>query len=281
MSNDSIGKTFTVAILLCLVCSVVVSGAAVMLKPKQQENKLLDKQKNILSAAGLLDANQDVASQFSKVEKRVVNIETGQYVDSSFDVEKFDQRKAKKDPKQSIQLDSSIDIASLKRRSKYAEVYLVNNDEGHLDTIILPVSGYGLWSTLYGFIALKSDLNTVAGLAFYDHAETPGLGGEVDNPKWKAQWLDKKIFNDEGEVVAKLKKGGVNPDVEFEKLHFVDGLSGATLTSNGVNNLIHFWLGEHGFGPYLDSLSTQLANVPVKEAVESNSADSNNATIDL
>lgn len=259
MSNDSIGKTFTVAILLCLVCSIVVSGAAVMLKPMQQENKLVDKQKNILLAAGLLVPGQDISSQFAKIEKRVVNIETGQYVDTNFDVAKFDQRKAKQDPKQNIEIDPKIDTAHLKHRSKYAEVYLVNNSEGHLDTIILPVSGYGLWSTLYGFIALKSDLNTVAGLAFYDHHETPGLGGEVDNPKWKAQWPGKKIFNEQGEVVAKLKKGGVNPDVEFEQKHFVDGLSGATLTSNGVNNLIHFWLGENGFGPYLDFLSTQIS----------------------
>ena len=270
MSNDSIGKTLTVAILLCLVCSIIVSGAAVILKPLQQENKLLDKQKNILSAAGLLNPEQDIASQFSRIEKRVVDIESGQYVSEGLDVDTYDQRKAKKDPSQNVTINAAIDIASLKRRAKYAEVYLVNDSEGNLETLILPVSGYGLWSTLYGFMALEKDLNTVAGLAFYDHAETPGLGGEVDNPKWKAQWLGKKIFNDSGEVVAKLKKGGVNPAVQFEKTHYVDGLSGATLTSNGVNNLITFWLGENGFGPFIDSLSVSVSVPAQSEQPEMN-----------
>jgi len=255
MSNDSIGKTLSVAILLCLVCSIIVSGAAVMLKPLQQENKLLDKQQNILKAAGLYDENQSTSEQFSKITKQVINIETGEYAPADFDVATYDQRKAKKDPSQSVAIDPTRDIASLKRRAKYAEIYVVNNDQGQLETLILPVSGYGLWSTLYGFIALENDLNTVAGLAFYDHAETPGLGGEVDNPKWKAQWLGKQIFNAQGQVVAKLKKGGVNPAIALEKRHYVDGLSGATLTSNGVSNLIAYWLGDNGFAPLLKNMA--------------------------
>jgi Na+-transporting NADH:ubiquinone oxidoreductase subunit C len=272
MSNDSIGKTLTVAVLLCLVCSIIVSGAAVVLKPMQQQNKLLDKQKNILLAAGLLEEDKDISSQFSKVEKRVVNIETGEYVNAgeaetaeSFDIATYDQREAKKDPAQNLILDASVDIAGLKRRAKYAEVYLVNDAQGGLQTLILPVSGYGLWSTMYGFIALENDLNTVAGLAFYDHGETPGLGGEIDNPKWKAQWLGKKIYGEDGSVKAKLKKGGVDPSVSFEKTHYVDGLSGATLTSNGVTNLIQFWMGSDGFEPYLENLAVAVLDNQPKE----------------
>ncbi len=255
MSNDSIGKTLTVALLLCLVCSVVVSGAAVFLKPLQQQNKLADKQKNILLAAGLYQEGKGISEQFERIEKRVVDIRSGEYAGSDIDVATYDQRKAKKDPEMSEVIPGDLDIASLKRRAKYAEIYVVNNDQGELETIILPISGYGLWSTLYGFIALKSDFNTVAGLAFYDHGETPGLGGEVDNPNWKAQWLGKEIYNEEGVVMAKLKKGGVDPSVELEKRHYVDGLSGATLTGNGVSNLVNYWLGNEGFGPFLDKLA--------------------------
>ncbi len=250
MSNDSMGKTLLVAILLCLACSIVVSSAAVIFKPLQQANKMLDKQKNILLAAGLYDENADVSEQFALIEKRIVNIETGEYV-TDIDIDAYDQRKAQKDSKASAMIPSDEDIASLKRRANYAEIYWVSGGNGHLKTIILPISGYGLWSTLHGFIALESDLNTVAGLAFYDHMETPGLGGEVDNPKWKAQWPGKKIFDEQGNVVAKLKKGSVNSEIAHEKTHYVDGLSGATLTSNGVNNLLLYWLGENGFGPYL------------------------------
>jgi len=268
MSNDSIGKTLVVAILLCLVCSVIVSTAAVYLKPVQQQNKLLDKQKNILAAAGLLDANKSVAEQFSKIEKRVVDIKTGNYVDGEVDVANYDQRKAKKDPKQNFSIPADIDIAGLKKRAKYAEVYLVKDEEGRLKTLILPVSGYGLWSTLYGFIALENDLNTVAGLTFYDHGETPGLGGEVDNPKWKSQWPGKQIFAEDGHVEAGLKKGGVNPAVEREQTHYVDALSGATLTSNGVTNLVRFWLGPNGFLPYLENMASDSELLGLSEGQE-------------
>lgn len=284
MSNDSISKTLLVAVLLCLVCSIVVSGAAVYLKPEQQKNKLLDKQKNILLAAGMLQPGQKVAEQFAKIEKRLVNIDTGEYVTEGVDIDSYDQRKAKKDPKMSQRIDAEIDIADLKRRANYAEVYLVNDEQGNLKTLILPISGYGLWSTLYGFVALENDLNTVVGLAFYDHGETPGLGGEVDNPKWKAQWPGKQIYGDadaatgatySSPVKAQLKKGGIDPNNETDKRYYVDALSGATLTSEGINNLIRFWLGPNGFQPYLEKLAANILaqngnsqSVLQKESVE-------------
>src|SRR5690606_8511703 len=125
---------------------------------------------------------------------RIVDLDTGEYVEPEIVGRKealaYDQRKAAKDPKLSSALPGDIDIASIKRRVKYAKVYLVQN-EGELEKIILPVSGYGLWSTLHGFIALEKDANTIVGLGFYEHAETPGLGGEVDNPRWKAVWQGK------------------------------------------------------------------------------------------
>ncbi len=281
MSNDSMSKTLIVAILLCLVCSIVVSGAAVYLKPEQQKNKLLDKQKNILLAAGMLQPGQKVADQFKKVEKRLVNIETGEYVSEGVDIASYDQRKAKKDPKTSVRLDAEIDIAGLKRRASYAEVYLVNDDQGNLKTLILPISGYGLWSTLYGFVALESDLNTVAGLAFYDHGETPGLGGEVDNPKWKAQWPGKQIYGDDGAVKAQLKKGGIDPNNETDKQYYVDALSGATLTSNGVNHLIQFWLGPNGFQPYLEKLAANILAENVSQQAPEDESEQAAAEVEM
>ncbi|MOA31350.1 Na(+)-translocating NADH-quinone reductase subunit C [compost metagenome] len=114
--------------------------------------------------------------------------------------------------------------------------------------------GYGLWSTLYGFLALKGDLNTVVGLGFYQHGETPGLGGEVDNPKWKALWNGKSLFDEQGQLAIQIIKGSVDAQSPNAS-HQVDGLAGATLTSKGVHNLLHFWLGENGFGPFLAKLN--------------------------
>lgn len=248
-SNDSIKKTLTVALLLCIVCSVIVSGAAVMFKAQQQENKDLDRKSNILAAAGLLEPGKSIDELYEQITPRVVNLNTGEYTDA-VNAETYDQLRAAKDPEMSKALSNSEDIAGIKRREKYATVYLVEK-EGELERIILPVRGYGLWSTLYGFLALEADANTVIGLGFYQHAETPGLGGEVDNPKWKAIWPGKEVYEDGTmDPAIQLIKGSVDASTPNAE-HKVDGLSGATLTSRGVTNLVQFWLGDEGFGPYL------------------------------
>lgn len=249
-SNDGIGKILGVALALCIVCSVIVSTAAVVLKPAQEANKSLDRKRNILQAAGMLEEGRSVEEQFAVVEERFVNLQSGEFTDSV--AAGYDQRAAAKDPATSRDVPSDEDIAKVGRQASVAQVYLVRGDSGDYEKIILPVHGYGLWSTLYGFLALESDGNTVAGLGFYDHGETPGLGGEVDNPRWKALWPGKKVYRD-GEVELGLKKGAVDPtssDADWN----VDGLSGATLTSRGVTNLIDFWLGDNGFAPFLANL---------------------------
>lgn len=249
--NDSTSKTLIVAVVLCLVCSIVVSSAAVILKPLQLENKGIDKQKNILQVANLLTEDADVKALFDKyVEARVVDLATGEYAD--MDAADYDQRKAARDPAQNVVLNKKQDIASIKTRARYATVYLIKED-AKTSYYILPVHGYGLWSTLYGFIALKGDLNTVYGLSFYEHAETPGLGGEVDNRAWKASWRDKQVFDQEGDVRLQVIKGKVD-SARGGAEHQIDGLAGATLTSRGVSNLLKYWMSEQGFGPYLDNL---------------------------
>jgi len=252
-NKEGLGRVLTVALALCVVCSVVVSTAAVVLKPQQEINKTRDLKRNILMAAGLYDPAESVEKQFERVTTRVIDVDSGQYVDD-VDPSSFDQRAAAKDPATSTRLDSTEDVAGIMRRSNRALVYLMEDDQGALDKVILPIHGYGLWSTLYGFIALEADGNTIAGLGFYEHGETPGLGGEVDNPRWKALWPGKKAYRD-GDVAISVIKGSVNPESPRADWQ-VDGLSGATLTSKGVHNLVQFWLGEDGFAPYLDNLRT-------------------------
>jgi len=240
-NNDTIKKTLTVALLLCIVCSVVVSTASVLLKPAQIANKQLDFKRNILLAAGLLDEDKNIDEQFELIETRIVDLQTGKK-----------KKKAVKDPQLSDVLSSKDDIAGLSRREKYAKVYLVNDDSG-LQTVVLPVSGYGLWGTLYGFLAVESDMNTVVGLGYYDHKETPGLGAEVDNPRWKSLWQGKKLYSRNGDVAISVIKGSVAPGSAGAE-HKIDGLSGATLTSVGVDNMMKFWLGSNGYGPFLKNL---------------------------
>lgn len=253
--KESTARTLLVALLVCLVCSVFVAGAAIALKPTQVDNRLLDKQRSILAIAGLGApgmSGAEVKALFNeRISARIVNLDSGTFSDAQ-NPTTFDPLKAAKDPALSEALSGPEDIASIKRRERFTTVYLVEQD-GKLETVILPVRGYGLWSTLHGFMALKGDLNTVAGFGFYQHAETPGLGGEVDNPKWKGLWPGKTLFDEQGDLAIQIIKGNVDAQSP-QANHQVDGLAGATLTSNGVNNLLHFWLGKNGFAQFLANL---------------------------
>ncbi len=253
MARESVSKTFVVAIVLAAACSLLVSGAAIGLRSMQEANKVRDRKKNILIVAGLYDAKAAVEKSFQQIEPRVVDLATGEYAaEDQFDPETFDQRAAAKDPNLSVTIPSEKDLAGIGRREKYSLVYLVKKDD-KLDQVILPVDGKGLWSTLYGFLALDGDLNTVKGITFYEHAETPGLGGEIDNPTWKAKWAGKKVYDDKGGVQLVVVKGVADESSP----HQVDGLSGATLTANGVTNLVQYWLGDDGFKKLLERLKSQ------------------------
>ena len=253
MSERSTGYVFGFAAGVCLACAVVVSASVVVLKERQEKNKVLDKQKKVLSVAGLIDEGEapeasTVASLFEeRIEARVVHLEDGSYV-PDIEATTYDQRSAAKDPATSEKAPDNP--AKVARIPNNALVFHVMKDDV-VDKIILPIEGKGLWSTLYGFIALERDTTTIAGITFYEHGETPGLGGEVDNPVWKGLWKGRKAFGEDWNPQIEVVKGSAGSPSEAP--HKVDGLSGATLTSRGVTYLVQFWLGENGFGPYLEN----------------------------
>ena len=272
--KDSISRTLFVAAALCVVCSVVVSAAAVALRPTQQIKKALDRKQNILKVAGLLSSDGAYLGDDPKyksaggeltdaqleelyagsVEVKAFDFATGKYVDD-VDVATYDQRKASKDPDENVEIPAEKDFGNIKRRARRGLVYLVKKD-GKLDQAVLPVRGKGLWGTMFGFVSLRSDFSTVAGFALPENIETPGLGAEVENPSWKAQWNGKQIFGDDGSIQISVIKGKVragNPEEKFQ----VDGLAGATITSRGVTDLLRYWMGEHGYGPFLKQLATE------------------------
>ena len=255
-NRNSVSNILIVAVGVSLFCSVMVSVSAVVLKARQDANVLLDRQHNILVAAGSLAegeetnaAGQSAQEIFSEqFEERIVDLASGRFVSESEDFANYSALRAAKDPSLSMALDADQDIATILRREQYARVYLRKNATGRLETLVLPVRGYGLWGTLYGYLAIRNDFETISGLGFYTHKETPGLGGEVDNPSWKAQWPGKRLYNSAGKPAIRLLKIGAGDQ------HSVDALAGASLTSRGVENLIKFWTGELGFGPFLKNL---------------------------
>lgn len=267
--RDSVAGTLITAAILCVVCSFVVSVAAVGLKDKQEKNKVLDRQKNILDAAGLAIgefgkpagelSREQIDELYLWVSESLVDLETGEILDKSeTEIAEYDPREAADKPDSSAPIDTTDYNPGVDRREKVAKVYFVTKP-GTEDwqQVVLPVYGKGLWSTLYGYLALKDDLEIIQGLTFYQHAETPGLGGEVDNPDWKAQWEGLKLFDNEGKPAAVVYKGtapGGNP-------YAVDGLSGATITSRGVTELIRYWASDDGYGPFIE----KLENTSLKE----------------
>jgi len=241
------------AVAICLVCALFVAGSAVGLKDRQDANILLDRQKKVLTVAGLMKdgerlTREEIASAFeTNIQQKVIDLKTGE-VQPEIDGTSFDQQSAAKDPETSYPAPENP--AKVRRLPNDALVFDVIEQE-ELKALILPIEGYGLWGTLYGYIALAPDARTIVGITFYSHKETPGLGGEVDNPRWKARWPGRLAFNDRWKPVIAVKKGAAG-SVE-EDPYSVDGLSGATITSRGVTSLVRFWLGDDGFGPYLAS----------------------------
>jgi Na+-transporting NADH:ubiquinone oxidoreductase subunit C len=249
-SPDKPSKTITIAVGLCLVCAMLVAYSAISLRPFQEANALNDKRKNILEVAGIFNPTLSIEEQFNGIETRIVDLKTQQF-DQTLNPLKFDMFDESVNPFSTLKHDP----AKIVKKPRYATIYLVNNDKNQIETVILPVYGYGLWSTMYGFIALNTDLNHIKGLKFYQQGETPGLGAEVDNPRWRNLWINKKIFDNNGNIKVHVSKGA---SLSENAQYGVDAISGASMTSRGVHNLLRFWLGDNGFKAFLQQFKKEL-----------------------
>ena len=239
-----------IPLVACIACAIVVSVTAVSVRPEQNLNIENEKKIKILAAAGI--ETDKVDEEFSRIKTVFVDFETDKLVtiDSA-----YDHIKAASDPDLSTVIPKADDIAVLKRRENIGTIYVWVDEKNAIEKLVLPIRGYGLWGTLYGYLSLDSDLNTVRGIEYYDHKETPGLGGEVDNPNWKSDWYGKRIYNDDGSVALYVTKGASSTDYE------IDGISGATLTTNGVSNMIKYWLGDNGYGPIIKNLNEEIEKI--------------------
>ena len=249
--KNSIGNVLKVALGVCLVCAVVVSTAAVTLRPHQEVNRNAFRQLNVLQAAGLWEPGINVERAFENIDQRLVDFDTGEFVELEGS---FDPVRAARDPAMSRPL--AQDPAGIGRRANIGEVFLARNDQGELIRVVLPIHGYGLWSTMYGFLALEPDLNTISGVSFFEHGETPGLGGEIENPRWQEQWVGTRLRDQDGSLAFRVSRGPT-PSGVSDADYRIDGLSGATITANGVEAMVRFWMGDEGYGPFLARLAQQ------------------------
>ncbi|CUJ83136.1 Na(+)-translocating NADH-quinone reductase subunit C [Ruegeria denitrificans] len=240
---------------VALVCSILVSVSTTTLRPIQERNEALQRYRNVVSLTGLVDAEADDDTIFevvAQLDARVVDLGTGEFA-ADIDPASVDARLAVNDPDSSTAIPAAEDIARLGRRANHEVVYLVWQDQD-LSRIIFPIEGQGMWSTIYGFLALESDLNTIAAVSFYEQAETAGLGDQIEDAEWQAQWQGRKMYDDEGNVQFRVSGGIVSPS-SATAAYEVDGLTGATITGNGVTNLVHYWFSPHGYGAFLSKIS--------------------------
>ena len=219
-------RILTFAAIVCVTCSLLLSGTAAVLKKRQEYNIELDRKLNVLKAFGVEVVNAK--------GKRIVSADE---VEAYF-ADHISERILDRDTGSVLEGATSNELTSddLKYKTKLP-LYLWSED-GRTTKYAFPISGYGLWSTLYGYMALEGDLATVVGVTFYKHNETPGLGGEASTPKFLNQFRGKKVWGDGSILPFEVVKGGVDARYPDGCSHCVDGISAATITSNGIQDFI-------------------------------------------
>ncbi|MDH3739126.1 MAG: NADH:ubiquinone reductase (Na(+)-transporting) subunit C [Alphaproteobacteria bacterium] len=248
LPNDSRVKTLGIALLVALVSATVVSVTAVTLKPLQLANLERQRQARMEAMIAALPGMADILREagVTSLETRLVDLDTDSF-STDIDPINYDQRAAAFDPELSMALPSEVDVANIGRRASLALVYVLRRGK-EIALIVLPVHGSGYQSTIYAYLALEGDLNKVAALTVYEQGETPGLGSQVEDPAWQALWPGKEIADATGAIRISVVRGQASGP------HEVDGITGATRTMTGITNMLHFWLGDHGFGPFLARL---------------------------
>jgi len=253
---DSTRYTIGFAVAVCVVCALLVATSAVGLRERQETNALSYRQKNVLLAAGLVKPAQSLPDAAlmkifdDNISVRLVDLATGELLPlGKIDEKSYDQRRARNDPEMSRP--APPNAAQIPRLPLYGAVYFVMVN-GKAEQAVLPIEGVGMWGTLYGFLAIDRDGNTIRGLTYYDQKETPGLGGEASNPRWQALWQGRKVYDEHWEPKITVIKGTAGPP-DQDPYH-VDGLSGATITSNGIARMMAFWFSNDGYGPFLKRL---------------------------
>ena len=261
MTNDSPMKAVLVVAGTAFVCSLLVTVAAVRLQPIQRAYQDLERNRYLVNISGLVERGADlsdaeVVDAFQRFDVMLVDIDAGRY-DESFNPMTFDQRQASADPELSVAIPSEFDSASLSRRSRYAPVFVVGDGRAP-QRIILPMHGQGMWSTIYGFLALEDDLNTIAAVTFYEQGETAGIGDKILDPGWQRKWEGRQLSNDAGVLAFRVADGAVDGAAPGAA-NQVDAIAGATVTTNAVTATVQYWFGPHGFGPFLDNLKADSA----------------------
>lgn len=245
LPNESRAKTIFVAFAVSAVCAVLVSGATVLLRPIQAANRAAEEQARIEALVrGIPGMSELLAEAGGTLSTVVIDLEDGaaaeQVTPSTLDT-------ALSDPGNWTALDRRADLAGLGQRPDYAQVYLLR-DGDDVSLALLPISGAGYNGRIDAVLALRGDMNTIAGLAITRQSETPGLGGRIEEEAWLSDFPGTETRGPDGSLRFSVARG------QAASVHEVDGITGATRTSNAVTHMVRFWLGPDGYGPLLEAI---------------------------
>lgn len=240
-------RTLAVALAVCAVCSAVVTSAVVVLRPYQEANRRAEQERRVAALVADLPGVGDLVGEAADagLALRAVELGTGRYA-PDVDAEAL-RGDAAQVPCEA--LPAPEDPAGIGCLPAVAPVYELRRD-GRLDTVILPVNGQGYLSMMRGYLAVAGDGETVRGITFTEHEETPGLGAEITNATWQARWKGARLYGEQGDVRIRVVQEAPPPGAAGAA-YAIQGISGATKTSQGVSELVRFWVGPRAFGPYL------------------------------
>ena len=205
--------------ILTIICGGLLAFASEALKEKQQANIEMEKKSNILSCVMNLKEGDDIEKLYStKVQSYIIDYNGNKRTDMGINDIKIEKEYKKK------------------HTERLLPIYEFKNTEGTLEYIVIPVYGYGLWNNIWGYVALKSDCNTIQGIKFQHAGETPGLGARIESEEIQNRFKNKTLFEAD-ELISVMMQKGENQDYSKDP-HKVDGMSGATLTAKGVNNML-------------------------------------------
>lgn len=246
LPNESRTKTLVMAFLVSAVCALLVSGATVILQPIQTANRAAEQQARLETLiAGIPGMSELLSQDGGTLSTVVIDLDRGAV---ATDVTPDTLSAALDDGANWNGLTAAQDLAGLGERPDFAQVYFLRGANGALSLALLPVSGTGYNGPIDAILALRADMNTIAGLAVINQSETPGLGARIEEPAWLGQFRGKVVADASGAIRFAVAKGVAGSAFE------VDGITGATRTSNAITRIIRFWLGANGYGPLLDAI---------------------------
>lgn len=238
------GYIFRYASIMVIIAAALLSTAAVLLKPFQEKNMAIEKMGGILLSANIegIKTEQTIQMFNEYVVESLVVDQNGDVAESQTEGSMEDGTAFKLNMKEQLYKKSKGEPYQL-------PIYVINNNDKK--TYIFPMLGAGLWGNLYGNLALDDDFNTIFGVTFSHDKETPGLGAEITESFFTDQFVSKQIFDASGNFVSvKVVKGGVQTLPQNQQIHGVDAISGGTITSVGVDDMIKNVL--EAYLPYIE-----------------------------